>query len=92
MAYVEGVERTQATLFPQSLDEYIMVENPVRLVDAFVEGLDLEALGFERAVPAETGRPGYSPGDLLRLYIYGGTCTTCGRAGCWNGSVNATWR
>lgn len=71
MAYVEGVERTQSTLFPQSLDEYITVENPVRFVDAFVAGLDLDALGFERAVPAETGRPGYNPGDLLRVYIYG---------------------
>lgn len=71
MGYVEGAERTQATLFPQSLDEYVTAENPVRFIDAFVAGLNLEALGFERAVPAETGRPGYDPADLLRLYVYG---------------------
>ena len=71
MAYVAGVERTQATLFPQSLGEYIAAENPVRFIDAFVAGLDLQALGFGHAVPAETGRPPYDPGDLLRLYIYG---------------------
>lgn len=71
MGYVEGVERSQATLFPDLLDEYITPENPVRFIEAFVAGLDLGALGFERAVPAETGRPGYHPGDLLRLYLYG---------------------
>lgn len=71
MGYVEGVGRTQATLFPLSLEEYITEENPVRFIDAFVGGLDLDVLGFKRAVPAETGRPGYDPGDLLRLYIYG---------------------
>lgn len=71
MGYVEGVERTQATLFPASLEEYVTAENPVRFIDAFVAGLDLEELGFKRAVPAETGRPGYDPADLLRLYLYG---------------------
>src|SRR5205814_1083751 len=60
-----------STLFPASLDEYVTAENPVRFIDAFVEGLDLDGLGFKRAVPAETGRPGYDPGDLLRLYVYG---------------------
>jgi transposase len=58
-------------LFPPSLEECITAENPVRFIEAFVEGLDLAALGFTRAVARETGRPGYAPGDLLRLYIYG---------------------
>ncbi len=58
-------------MFPESLDEYIGDGNPVRFIDAFVDSLDLQALGFERAVPNETGRPPYYPGDLLKLYIYG---------------------
>ena len=56
---------------PDVLDEYVRPDNPVRFLDAFVAQLDLGALGFQRAVPAETGRPGYDPGDLLRLYLYG---------------------
>ncbi len=58
-------------LFPPSLDEYITEENPVRFIDAFVDHLDLQALGFKRAVAAPTGRPAYYPGDLLKLYLYG---------------------
>jgi len=53
------------------LDDYVGADNPVRFLDAFVAQLDLDALGFHRSVPAETGRPGYDPGDLLRLYLYG---------------------
>jgi transposase len=53
------------------LDDYIAEDNPVRFIDAFVDSLDLQALGFERAVPRETGRPPYHPGDLLKLYVYG---------------------
>lgn len=71
MGYIVGQDRTQLTLFPQAVEEYIAAENPVRVIDAFVEELDLAALGFTRAVARETGRPGYAPGDLLRLYIYG---------------------
>jgi len=71
MRYVAGVERTQAVLFPQSLEEYISEENPVRFIDAYVAGLDLVGLGFTHARPSERGRPAYDPGDLLRLYIYG---------------------
>jgi len=59
MGYVEGVGRTQAMLFPQALEEYVTSANPVRFIDAFVVGSDLEALGFTRSVPADTGRPGY---------------------------------
>ncbi len=58
-------------LFPAVLDDYISAENPVRFLDAFVAQLDVGALGFQRSVPADTGRPGYDPGDLLRLYLYG---------------------
>ena len=71
MAHLPGVDRTQAILLPDVLDDYVNPANPVRFLDAFVAQLDLAALGFQRAVPAETGRPGYDPGDLLRLYLYG---------------------
>ena len=71
MGFVEGVHREQMVMFPQSLDEYIGEENPVRFIDAFVDSLDLRVLGFERAVPKETGRPPYHPGVLLKLYLYG---------------------
>jgi transposase len=69
--FIEGEPRAQSVLFPESLDEWIAQDNPVRVVDAFVEELDLERMGFERAVPAETGRPGYHPATLLKIYIYG---------------------
>src|SRR5688572_25273489 len=69
--YIEGQERTQSTLFPERLDDWIDEDNPVRAVDVFVGELDLVRLGFERAQPAETGRPAYHPASLLKLYIYG---------------------
>jgi transposase len=56
---------------PESLDEYVGPDNPVRFIDAFVDGLDLAAAGFVRVTAKATGRPGYLPGDLLKLYIYG---------------------
>jgi transposase len=71
MAYITGTDRTQAVLLPEVVDDYVRADNPVRFLDAFVAQLDLAALGFQRAVPAATGRPGYAPGDLLRLYLYG---------------------
>lgn len=71
MAYIAGPDRTQAVLLPEVLDDYVGADHPVRFLDAFVAQLDLGALGFQRAVPAETGRPGYDPGDLVRLYLYG---------------------
>ncbi|MGH7534444.1 MAG: transposase, partial [Gemmatimonadales bacterium] len=71
MAHIAGTDRTQAVLLPEVLDDYVTADNPVRFLDAFVAQLELCALGFQRAVPAETGRPGYDPGDLLRLYLYG---------------------
>ena len=71
MDYIRGVSREQVMLFPESVEDYITEDNPVRFIDAFVSGLDLAGLGFNRAQPAETGRPAYDPGDLLRLYLYG---------------------
>lgn len=71
MAYISGVNRGQMVLFPESLDEYIDDNNPVRVMDAFVNQLDMEKIGFSRYVPAKEGRPGYDPRDNLKLYIYG---------------------
>ena len=69
--YVEGQDRSQATLFPESLDEYIAEDNPVRVVDVFVDELDLKDLGFEGAEPEATGRPAYHPATLRKIYVYG---------------------
>ena len=69
--FIEGEDRSQVTLLPACLDDYIAEDNPVRAVDAFVEELNLQALGFAGVEPAETGRPAYHPSVLLKLYIYG---------------------
>ncbi|MCP4208549.1 MAG: IS1182 family transposase [Shimia sp.] len=69
--FIEGTDRGQVTLFPDRLEDWIDENNPVRVIDAFVDALDLKDLGFERATAAETGRPGYHPGVLLKLYVYG---------------------
>ena len=69
--YVEGSDRQQVTLLPECLDDYIAEDNPVRVVEAYVSELDLEALGFEGMTPAATGRPAYHPSVLLKIYIYG---------------------
>ena len=69
--FIEGEARSQATLLPEYLDDYIAEDNPVRVVDAFVDELELKTLGFEGADPAFTGRPSYHPAVLLKLYIYG---------------------
>ncbi len=71
MAHVTGQSRYQSTLFPEVLDEVVGRDDPVRVIDAFVDGLDLEALGFSKVATEEMGRPPYAPGDLLKLYIYG---------------------
>jgi len=69
--FIEGENRSQSTLFPESLDDYIAEDNAVRVVDAFVNKLDLQKLGFDRAEPSATGRPGYQPATLLKIYVYG---------------------
>jgi transposase len=71
MGYIQGEGRNQATLFPVVLDDFVPADHVCRVIDAFVEKLVMSDLGFERAQAAETGRPGYNPRDLLKLYLYG---------------------
>ncbi len=68
--FIEGEVRTQATLFPERLDDYITEENVVRVIDVFIDNLALSELGF-KTIPATTGRPAYHPGTMLKLYVYG---------------------
>ena len=70
MKYIEGENRHQKTYFPDVIDDYITSENPARVIDAFVDNLDLKSLGIQNS-PKETGRPPYDPRDMLKLYIYG---------------------
>ena len=69
--FIEGADRDQSTLFPERLDDFVAENNPVRVVEAFVEALDLGELGFAGINPHATGRPAYHPSVLLKLYIYG---------------------
>src|SRR5271163_955938 len=69
--FVQGVDRQQATLLPECLDDWVDESNPVRAVDVFVDALELRDLGFDGVNPAATGRPSYHPSALLKLYIYG---------------------
>ena len=71
MAHIPGHDRSQILLLPEAVDDYVGLDNPVRFLEAFVDGLDLQAAGFARVEPKATGRPGYAPADLLKLYIYG---------------------
>src|SRR5688572_10844275 len=69
--FIEGGDRSQSTLFPERLDDYVAEDNPVRAIEVFVESLDLRKLGFEGVEPEATGRPAYHPSVLLKIYIYG---------------------
>jgi len=69
--HVTGNHRNQTILFPDTLDKYVDAENPVRFIDAFIDSLNLEKLGFKHSILADTGRPSYNPSDLLKLYTYG---------------------
>src|SRR4249919_3283033 len=69
--FIEGAERAQSTLFPEYLENWVDESNPVRVIDAFVDALDLGELGFDGVIPEATGRPSYHPSLLLKLYIYG---------------------
>src|SRR6202161_1563897 len=71
MTHISGFARDQLLLLPEAIDDYVDAENLVRFIDAFVDGLDLAAVGLARVEAKATGRPGYAPGDLLKLYIYG---------------------
>ena len=69
--FIEGVDRAQGTLFPERLEDWVGEDNAVRVIDVFVDELDLGGLGFDRVQPEATGRPAYHPSVLLKLYIYG---------------------
>ncbi len=69
--FVEGLDRGQSTLFPDCLGDWVGEDNPVRVIEVFIEGLDLGELGFSGVDPKATGRPSYHPAVLLKLYIYG---------------------
>ena len=71
VGHIEGRSREQTVMFPEALDDYVVADNAVRVIDAWVDGQDLVGLGFARVEPAATGRPGYDPGDLVKLYVYG---------------------
>jgi transposase len=71
MRYIEGEDRNQIILFPESIDEYISDHNSIRIIDEYIKQLDLERLGFKRAATPSMGRPPYHPKDILKLYLYG---------------------
>src|SRR6476469_637679 len=69
--FVEGEDRLQGALLPHCLDDYVTENNPVRVIEAFIDELDLATLGFDGVVPETTGRPAYHPATLLKIYLYG---------------------
>ncbi|MFC5522585.1 transposase, partial [Polaromonas jejuensis] len=69
--YIQGSDRSQVTLLPECLDDFIAEDNTVRVIDAFISELDMATLGFEGTSPALTGRPSYHPSVLLKIYLYG---------------------
>jgi len=69
--FVEGENRQQMILLPDCLDDYVVEDNPARVIDVFIDELDLTALGFEGMLPATMGRPAYHPATLLKIYLYG---------------------
>jgi len=71
MGYIEGEDRNQIILFPESIDEYVSDNNSIRIIDEYIKQLDLEILGFKRAISPSLGRPPYHPKDMLKLYLYG---------------------
>jgi len=71
MGYIEGTNRNQVVLFPPALDDYVEAMNPVRAIAGFLAALDFDEMGFERARPATTGRPGYDPRQMMGLYVWG---------------------
>lgn len=71
MGYIEGHDRNQIILFPESIDDYISDHSPIRVIDEYVDQLDIEELGFNKAVCPSIGRPPYNPKDMLKLYLYG---------------------
>ncbi len=90
--FVNGTDRKQRILLPDTLDEYVDENNPVRFIDAFVDSLDMVSLGLKHSVPAGTGRPPYNPGDILRLYMYTVISTAYVRAESSNRRHTGTWK
>jgi transposase len=91
MGFIQGEGRTQGTLFPVILDELIPQDHVCRVIDAFVDRLDMAGLGFEHADPADTGRPGYDPrvcSNSICMVI----CSRSARRGGWRMNVDATWK
>ena len=91
MQHIQGGDRNQTLLLPAAVDDYVGRENPVRFIEAFVDQCDLQEAGFRRIQPKDTGRPGYDPADLLKLYIYG-TSIGCAPAGGSRRRPPAIWR
>src|SRR6476659_9338289 len=71
MRYLQGVERSQVMLLPTAVEDYVTADNPVRAIDAFIEGMDMMALGIEGRRKKDAGAPGYDPKAMLKLYLYG---------------------
>ena len=84
MTHIPGSDRSQLLLLPEAIDHYVAADNPVRFIDAFVDALDMKAAGFARVEAKATGRPGYAPGDLLKL-TFTAISTASSRAGVLNG-------
>ena len=80
MSYVRGEDRGQAALLPAAIEDYVTADAPVRVIDAFVDGLDVKELGFGRSVPAMTGRPPYDPAIYRRIASFGGDSLFAGRS------------
>jgi transposase len=81
--FIEGADRNQSTLFPERLDDYVTAHSPVRVVDVFIDGLDISGLGF-RTTARDTGRPGYHPRTMLKIYVYLNQSTFIASPGAWS--------
>ena len=88
--FIEGLDRSQTILLPDCIDDYVDDDNPVRAIDAFVDMLDLGALGFD-VDPEATGRPGYYPGTMLKLYLYGYLNQVQSSRASWSVNAGVTW-
>jgi hypothetical protein len=92
MQHIQGGDRNQTLLLPVAVDDYVGRENPVRFIEAFVDQCDLQAAGFRRVQPKDTGRPGYDPADLLKLYIYGYVNQVSLQPAARGGDRTAIWK
>ena len=89
--FVSGIDRSQGTMFPAQLEDYVAEDNPVRVIDFFVDQLDLAKLGFSGVNPKETGRPSYHPAVMLKVYVYGYVNRVPSSRGL-SGNASAMWR